>query len=232
MKWKSATSESEALDAPDGRVQLRPLSTERAIVPRSEISQPTLPSARNWSRYRETVSLSAAAQDLPPSAVRTDVPSSAIARPSRLSKNQMLLKVASATPPALRRFQLAPPSMLSQVLPNSSARTKRSALNARKPLRIWTPGGLGTAVHVAPLSWVRSTALSLTAMTVVGSARRNVSMPPLAGGCTTCHAAPPSAVRLRVRRVMKLVGSEGSRRPDSKPIASACMASTNSMSSE
>ncbi len=67
------------------------------------------------------------------------LPSSAIAMPSRLSKNQMLLSVAWATPPALRRFQLAPPSVLSQALPRASATTKRWALNGRKPLRTWTP---------------------------------------------------------------------------------------------
>ena len=120
MKWKSVTPDSEALETPEGIVQVWPLSTERAIVPRSEISQPTLPSPRNWSRYQATVSLSAAAQVLPPSLVRTELPSSAIAMPSRLSKNQMLLRVAWATPPALRRFQVAPPSVLSQVRPLNS----------------------------------------------------------------------------------------------------------------
>src|SRR5580765_680956 len=184
MKWKSVTPASDALDAPDGMVQLWPLSTERAIVPRSEISQPTLPSSRNWSRYHGKVSLSAAAQFLPPSLLRTELPSSAVAMPSRLSKNQMLLRVAWAPPPALRRFQLAPPSVLSQALPNPSARTKRWALKGRKPVSPVTPSGRGTACQVAPLSWVRCTVSPLTAMTVAGSARRKVKKLPLLGDCT------------------------------------------------
>jgi hypothetical protein len=161
--------------------------------------------------------------------LRTELPSSAIAMPSRLSKNQMLLRVAWATPPALRTFQLTPPSVLSQALPNTSARTKRWALNGRKPVSPVTPSGRVRPAG-APLSRC-CTVSPLTAMTVVGSASRKVKKLPLLGDCTVCHEAPPSAVRRSVRRVTKVVGSEGSN-PDSKPMTSACRASTNSMSSE
>ena len=212
---------------------MRPLSIDRVIVPRSEISQPTLPSARNWSRYQGTVSLSAAAQVLPPSRCGPSCRRRRSPGRSRLSKNQTLLRVAWATPPALRALPAgaavgAQPGLAELVGEDEALRAEGAKaaqdLDAERQ-RHRLPGG------AVVLGAQHGGVADRDDRGRIGEAEGE-AWPPLVGGCTTCHEAPPSAVRLSVRRVMKLVGSAGSTLPDSKPITSACMASTNSMSSE
>jgi hypothetical protein len=188
-KWKSVTPDSEALPAPSVVVQVWPLSVVRAIVPRSEISQPTLPSrgtaagtrAPCRSRRRPR---SCRRRRFAPSCRRWRSPGlAAVEEPDavdgRLGDAAGVAQVpgraaVGAEPGAARRIGE------DEALRGEGAESAQEGHSRRQR----------HACQVAPLSWVRCTRLSLTAMTVVASARRQVNAAPFAGGCTVCHDAP------------------------------------------